>query len=139
MLFELPVEIVEHDPRFDHANAVLDVERDNAIQVFGEIDDDTLIDGLSALRGPAAARGDDAPCIAGNRQRPQRLIRGPGNHDPSRHDLIKRSVGRIPATIERVEEDLTRYLAGQTPGKGAVFGRIPRLSGPHCHHRFNLM
>ena len=59
MLFELPVEVVEHDARLDHAGAVLDVERDDAVQVFGEIDDDAVIDGLAALRGAAAARRDD--------------------------------------------------------------------------------
>jgi hypothetical protein len=55
MLSELPVEVVEHDARLDHARAVLDVERDDAVQVFGEIDDDAVIDGLATLRGPDAA------------------------------------------------------------------------------------
>ena len=81
MLFELPVEIVEHDAGFDHASAVFDVERDDAVQVLGEIDDDAVIDGLAALRGAAAARGDDAAGVAGDRQRPQRLVDGAGHHD----------------------------------------------------------
>ena len=56
MFFELPVEVVEHDARLDHAGAVLDVERDDAVQMFGKVDDDAVIDGLAALRGAAAAR-----------------------------------------------------------------------------------
>src|SRR6202035_2662717 len=50
MLLELTVEVVEHDPRLDHASAVLDIERDDAVQMLGEIDDDAVIDGLAALR-----------------------------------------------------------------------------------------
>ncbi len=30
VLFELPVEVVEHDPRFDHAGSIFDVQRDDA-------------------------------------------------------------------------------------------------------------
>src|SRR5665647_3485192 len=63
-----------------HLNRIvsLDVERDDAVQVFGEIDHDAVIDGLAALRGAAAARRDDPPGVAGDRQRPQRLVHGPG-------------------------------------------------------------
>ena len=89
VLFELPVEVVQHDARLDHARAVLDVERKDAVQVFREIDDDAVIDGLAALRGSAAARGDDPALIPRNRQRPQRLVHGAGNHDAGRHDLVE--------------------------------------------------
>jgi hypothetical protein len=34
MLFELAVEVVEHDARFDRASAVFGVERDDAGEVF---------------------------------------------------------------------------------------------------------
>ena len=64
MLFELPVEVVEHDARLDHAGSVFDVERDDAVQVLREIDDDAVIDGLAALRGAAAARRDDPALVA---------------------------------------------------------------------------
>ena len=139
MLLELPVEVVEHDARLDHARAVLDVERDDAVEVFGEVDDDAVIDGLAALRGAAAARRDDPPVVAGDRQRPQRLVHGPGNHDPGGHDLIERGVGGIAAAVERVEEDVAGDLPGQTRGKGAVFSRIPGLFGLRCRHRYDLV
>ena len=80
MLFELAVEVVEHDAGLDHAGAVFDVEREDAVQVLGEIDDDPVVDGLAALRGAAAARGDDQALVPGDRKRPQRLVHGPGNH-----------------------------------------------------------
>ena len=75
MRLELAVEIVEHDPRLDHAGPVFDVERDDAVQVLGEIDDDAVIDGLAALRGAAAARGHDPPVVAGRSPAPAALRR----------------------------------------------------------------
>ena len=111
MLLELAVEVVEHDPRFDHAGAVLEVERDDAVQVLGEIDDDAVIDGLAALRGAAAARRDDPPGVAGNGQRPQRLVHGFRHHHARGHDLVERRVGRIAAAVEGIEEHIARDFA----------------------------
>ena len=78
---ELPVEVVEHDARLDCANAVGNVERNDAVEVFGDIDDDAIVDGLATLRGSAATRGDDLAVVASDRQRPPRLIQGAGDHD----------------------------------------------------------
>jgi hypothetical protein len=68
MRFELAVEVVEHDAGLDHAAAVLNVEREQAVEVFGKIDDDAVVDGLAALRGAAAARGDDPAAVPADRQ-----------------------------------------------------------------------
>src|ERR1700694_160698 len=106
MLFELPVEIVEHDPRFDHAGTILNVERDDAVQVFREIYDDAVIDGLAALRSPAAARRDDPAVVPGDGEHLQRFVHGSGDHDAERHDLVKRSVGRIAAAAKGVEKNV---------------------------------
>ena len=138
VLLELPVEVVEHDARLDDANAVGNVERDDTVEMFGDIDDNAVIDGLATLRGSAAARGDSSVLVAGDRQRPQRLIHGTGNHDPRRHDLIERRVGRIAAAVERIEQHFARDLAAQPRGKGVVFSRISHFFGPRRRHRFNL-
>ena len=134
VFFELAVEVVEHDAGLDHADAVFDVEREDAVQVLGKVDDDSLVDGLAALRGPAAARGDDQALVPGNRKRPQRLVHGPGNHHAEGHDLVERGVGRIAAAVEGVEENIAGHLAGETRGKGAVFRRILWFFGPCCRH-----
>jgi len=47
--FELAVEIIEHDTGLDNASAVFDVERQNTIQVLSKIDNNAVVDGLSAL------------------------------------------------------------------------------------------
>jgi len=109
----LPVEIVEHDAGFDDAGLVLDIERDQAVEVFGEVDDDAVIDGLAALRGAAAARRDLAACVARDRKRAQRLVGRARDHDGFRHDLVERGIGGITAAVERVEEDLAREFARQ--------------------------
>ena len=104
MLLELAVEVVEHDAGLDHAGPVFDVEREDAVQVLGEIDDDAVVDGLAALRGAAAARRDDPSVVAGDRQRAQRLVHGTGDHDAERHDLVERGVGGVAAAVEGVEQ-----------------------------------
>src|SRR5439155_13240958 len=112
---KLAVEIVEHDTGLDHAGPVLDVERQNAIQVFREIDDEAVIDGLAALRGAAAAGGDLPSFVAGDRQRPQRLVDGLGYDHAGRHDLVERGVGRITTTAEGVEQDVAGQFRAQAP------------------------
>jgi hypothetical protein len=111
VLPELAVEVVQHDPRLDHTGAVLDVEREDAVQVFGKIDDDAVIDGLAALRGPAATWRDDPAVVATDRQRSERLVDAPRHHHARRHDLVERRVGRIAAAVERIEEDIARNFS----------------------------
>ena len=53
---ELAVELVEHDARLDRAACALDVEIEDAGQVFGAVDHQRGADGLPGLRGAAAAR-----------------------------------------------------------------------------------
>ena len=84
VLLELAVEVVEHDAGLDHAGAAFDVERQDPVQVLREIDHEAVIDGLAALRGAAAARGDLQSFVARDRQRPQRLVHGAGHHHAER-------------------------------------------------------
>ena len=80
MFSELPVEVVQDDSRLDHTASIFDVERDDAVQVFREIDDDAVIDGLAALRRAAAARRDDPAVVPGDAERPQRFVDGARHH-----------------------------------------------------------
>ena len=139
VFFELAVEIVEHDAGLDHANAVFDVEREDAVQMLGEVDDNSLVDGLAALRGAAAARSDDSALVPGDGKRPQRLVHGPGNHHAQGQYLVERGIGRITPAVEGVEENIARHLAGETCGEGAVFRRILWLFGPCCRHCLVLL
>ncbi len=100
------VEIVEHDAGLDRADAVLEIEREDAVQVLGDVDDDAVIDGLAALRGAAAARRDGPSLVAGDLKRPQRLVHGAGDDHTGRHDLVERGIGRITAPAEGIEQDV---------------------------------
>jgi hypothetical protein len=133
------VEVIQHDSRLDHAASIFDVERDDAVQVLREIDDDTVIDSLTALRRAAAAWRDDPAVLPDDAERPQRFVDGSRDHDPRWYDLIKRSVGRIPAAVEGIEEDVARNLAAQARGKGAVFSQISEFFGSRRRHRVNLV
>ena len=110
MLFQLPVEIVEHDSGFDHAGSIFDVERDDAVQVLGKVDDDAVIDGLAALRGAATAWRHDPAIVAADRECAQRFVDGARHHHAGRHDLVERRVGRVAAAAERIEQDLAGGL-----------------------------
>ena len=113
MFSELPVEVIQHDSRLDHAASIFDVERDDAVQVLGEIDDDAVIDGLAALRRAAAARRDDPAVVPGDAERSQGFVDGARHHHARRHDLVERRVGGIAAAVEPVEENLAGNLARQ--------------------------
>ena len=115
VLFQLPVEIVEHDAGLDHARPILDIEREDAAQVFREVDNNAVIDGLAALRGAAAARRDDPPVVPGNGERPQGLVHGARHDHALGHDLVERCIGRVAAAAEAIEQHLAGYFAGQ-PG-----------------------
>ncbi len=86
---ELAIEVVEHDAGLDHTGAILDIERQDLVQVFRDVDDDAGVDGLAALRGATATRCDDPAVVTRNRQRAQRLVDSAGHHDAGRQDLIE--------------------------------------------------
>ncbi len=134
MLPELAVEVVEHDAGFDDAGPVFDIEREDVVQVLGKIDDDAFIDRLAALRSAAAAGGDDPVLVPRDRERPQRLVHGPGNHHAGGQDLVEGGVGRVAAAVEGVEENVAGDLPGEAHGKAAVFSRISRFFGFQRRH-----
>ena len=138
VFFQLPVEIVEHDAGLDPTGSSFHVERNDAVQVFGKIDHQPVIDGLAALRSAAAARGDDPPVIACNRQRPQRLVHAAGHNHARGHDLIERGVGRVATAAERIEQHVAGDLTEQARGEGAVFKGIWGFCGPRRRHWLNL-
>ena len=78
--------------------------------MLGKVDDYPVVDRLAALRGAAAARGDDQAVVARDRKRAQRLIDGTGDHDPERHDLVERRVGGVAAAVESVEKDVAGHV-----------------------------
>ncbi len=52
---ELPVQLIENDPRLDDAGPPLCIEFEHPVEVLREIDDQRTPDGLAGLRSAAAA------------------------------------------------------------------------------------
>ena len=124
MAFKLPVEIVEHDARLDGAARALDVEIENAREIFGAIDDQRLADGLPRLRGAAAARQDGYAFRAGNAYRPFGFLYRARRDYAHRLDLIMRSVSRITTAGEAVEPDFAGQIGLKPPFQAGHH---------HCH------
>ena len=89
VFFQLAVQVVEHDAGFDHAGSRLDIERQDLVEVLGDVDDNAAVDRLAALRGAAAARGDDAASLARDGHRAQRIVHRARHHHAAWHDLIE--------------------------------------------------
>ena len=54
-----------------------------------KVDDNSLIDGLAALRGAAAPGGDDQALVPRDGERPPCLVHGPGDHHAQGQNLVK--------------------------------------------------
>ena len=122
---ELAVQLVEHDARLDHAAARLDVEVPQAGEVLRAVDHQPIVDGLAALRGAAAARGDGNAALGGQGECAQRVLGGARHDHAGRHHLVVRGVGGVAAARGEVEQHVARNL-GTEPG--LEVGARPRAS-----------
>ncbi len=95
---ELAVELVEHDARLDRAAPRLDVEVEDAGQVFRAVDHQRFADGLAGLRRAAAARQHRDALGPGNRYRPISFFYGARGDHAHRRDLIMGRIGGVTAT-----------------------------------------
>ena len=72
-----------------------------------------FVDGLTALRRAAPARQHARAFRARERDRPLGLGDRPRQHHADRHDLIMRSIGRVAAAAETVEQHAAGDLRTQ--------------------------
>ena len=112
---ELAVEIVEHDARLDRAAGALDVEIEDARQIFRAIDDQRFADRLPGLRRSAAARQHGRTLAARNRYRPIGFFDGARRDHAHRHDLVVGRVGGVAAARKTVELNLAGQFGLQPP------------------------
>ena len=123
MRLELAVELVEHDAGLDRAARALDVEIEDAGEVFGAVDDQRGADGLPGLRGAAAARQHRDALGPGNSYRSFGFFYRARGDDADRHDLVMRGVGRITAAGEAVELHLPAQFGLQPPFQAGHYHR----------------
>ena len=127
--FELAVEIVEHDAGLDRAAPVLDVEIDDAGEIFGAVDDQPLAHRLPALRGAAAAGQQLHALCPGNSYRPFGFFYRAGGDHAEGHDLVMGGVGGVAAAGKAVELHIARQFGLQPPfqaGPDYRHGILPR-------------
>src|ERR1700748_3667780 len=104
MLLQLPIEIVEHDTRFDNTGFVTEIERDDLVQVLRDIDDKAVVDSLSALRGATAAWSDNPTFVTRDCHGAKRIVFGFRYDHAERRDLVKRGIGGVAAARKRIEQ-----------------------------------
>ena len=131
--FQLAIELIEHDARLDHAAAIDGIDLEHIVEMARAVDHDRCVDGLSGLRGAAAARRHRHALGAANRDRAVRFRDRARGHDTERHDLIMRGVGGIAPTREHIET----HLAGLF-GLEAAF-EYGSQNGRHFHSDSNAL
>ena len=110
MRLEKSIQLIENQARFDPGGAGLDVEVEDPVQVFGNVDDDRFADCLAALRCAAAPGQDRHAFVGGDFDDAGDIIGGLRDDAADRFYLVVGGIGRITAAAERVEQNLALYL-----------------------------
>ena len=113
--FEHAIEIIKHDAGLDHASPARHVELEHTGEMPRAIDHERVVDGLSALRGAAAAGQHADAFLACDRDRALGIGYASRHDDADRHHLIVRRVGRVAAAIVPAEQHVARDLGLQPP------------------------
>src|SRR5581483_7865101 len=106
-------EVVEDDARLDARRPRRRVDREHAIQVLREVDDDRDVRALAGEARPAAAREHRRAVVAADRHRRDDVVDRPRDHDPDRHLPVVRAARRVEGAIPRPEPHLALELAAE--------------------------
>jgi len=85
---QLPIELVEHDAGLDRDPAAFAVERDHAVEMSADIDDQGLAHRLAALRRAGAARQHRHALFGGDFDRTDDVLVRARDDDADRLDLV---------------------------------------------------
>ena len=131
------VEALEHHARPDLGGQGVGVERDEAVEVPAEVEDEAGADRLAVLRGAAAAGDHRNVVLGGDRERRRHVVGVAGKGDGERHDLVDRGVGGVAAPAEGVGGDAAAQVRDQCPGQRLRPTRVARRGRrpQRCRHR----
>ena len=115
--FELCVEMVQHQPGLHRHGALLDVEIDDAAQVFAEVDHQTGTHGLSTLAGAAAARHDGHIQFAADAQGGDHIVVAARHQHRQRQALVDRGVRGVAPAVGQAHQHLALCVALQALGQ----------------------
>ena len=92
---EQSIELVEHNSGLHYRPPCFRIHRNEAVEVFADINDDALPNRLPALRGAAAPHRYRNTRVIGNAQCGQHVLLGFWHHHTQRFDLVYRSIGAV--------------------------------------------
>ena len=85
---EQSIELVEHNSGLHHHPPCFRIHRNETVEVFADIDDDTVPNRLPALRGSCAPHRHRNACVVGDADSRQHVILGFWHHHTHWFDLI---------------------------------------------------
>ena len=88
MRFQLTVQFVQHDPRFNNAAPSVYIKFQDMVQMLAVVDHDGVVDCLSTLRCAATTRQYGKPLGSGEIQRGLNIGQRFRNHHRMRHHLV---------------------------------------------------
>ena len=95
-----------HDTGFDVGDTRAGVDRDDAIHILREVEDERRVAPLAGEAGAAAARKNRHRVFARERKGGNHVALVPRNHDTHRHLTIVRRVGGVGRASANVEAHL---------------------------------
>ena len=110
---EQSIELVEHNSGLHHRPSCFRIHRNEAVEVFADINDDAFTNRLPALRGAATPHRHRNACVVGDAEGRQHVLLGFWHHHAQRFDLIDRSIGAVKPPRKVVKE----HLSGSFPQK----------------------
>src|SRR5688572_10330301 len=106
--FGCRAQIVQNATGLDPRNAFLGVELENAVEIFGEVDDNRSIAALAGKTCSRTSIGERGTELSAHRDNLLYLLDRAWKDDADRHLTIIRSVGRIERSRLSVESNLAR-------------------------------
>ncbi len=108
---ERSVELVEDDAGLDARPSLRGIHLEQAIEILRGVDDDAAADGLSGLRGAAAAHRDRSAVLAAEADGADDVVAGFGEDDGEGRDLVDAGVGGVERAGDRVGADFALQLS----------------------------
>ena len=120
--------MVQDHARLDRGSACVQVQAEQAFEIFAVVDDQGCAGGLAALAGTAAARQYRHTGLVRQFNRGCDVAGGAGHKHPGRHDLVDRRIGGIAAARGGVKQDFALRVALQLLGQQCA-GRMAGCVG----------
>jgi hypothetical protein len=127
----LLAQMVEHHAGLDAGGFGCGIQIQDVAHVFGDVEEDGEVDGLTGHPGAAAAQHDGRVETAAALDRRRHVTGVARDHHPDRHLPVIAGGGGVHGAIGGVEADFPAHVAAQVPGESFDIDarRKPRRTG----------